>query len=375
MNRLQKARAKMLLRHPFFATLMMSTPMVITKDVPTMATDMAKLYINPDFVEEITDDDISFVLAHEVMHIALEHGLRLQGRNPQLWNIAADYALNLILVDSGFERPSHKCGGLFDDQYKGMTADQIYEKLQQDVDKARKQGKSGAPGEPGSGIPGLPHEDLMAPDAKDAAEAAKLQRSVQQRVAQAANVARMQGKLSGSLERLVDQILNPVVPWADLLRDYMTRISKDDESWTRRNRRFRDVYLPSRWSQRMGEIVIIGDTSGSITQEELDQVGAEVSAIVAQVNPERVRVVWCDAKVAGEQVFEPGEPLTFEPQGGGGTDMRVALTHIEQYDPQVAVLITDGYTPWPDVEPDYPLITCSTTNANIPVGLVVRMRQ
>lgn len=370
MNKMQKARAKMLIKHPFFATLLMSTPAVETKEIPTAATDMDKLYYNPDFIESLDDEVVLFVLAHEVMHIALAHGMRLMKRNAPLWNIACDFAINLVLKDSGFTLWG-QC--LIDDKWKDMSADQIYEKLQQEVDKQRKQGKSGEPTEmfgDGGGMVG----DLKEPEgAGDPAAEARAQRSIQQRVAQAANIARMAGKMHGSLERLVGEILDPKVPWAHVLRDYMTRVTKDDEVWSRRNRRFARVYLPARHSEKMGEIILIGDTSGSIGNDELCKYMAEAGAIAEDVHPERIRILWADTRVAGEQVFEDGMPIVPKPKGGGGTDMRVPLKKAEEHQPECVVLFTDGYTPWPEVEPDYPLIVCCTTDAPVPVGLDIRI--
>jgi predicted metal-dependent peptidase len=139
---------------------------------------------------------------------------------------------------------------------------------------------------------------------------------------------------SGSLERLIGEILDPVVPWPIILRDYMTRVTKDDEQWNRRNRRFQSVYLPARHSEKMGEIVLIGDTSGSIGNDELCKYMAEAGAIAEDVRPERIRILWADTKVAGEQVFEDGEPIVAKPKGGGGTDMRVPLKHAESTSPR-----------------------------------------
>jgi predicted metal-dependent peptidase len=166
--------------------------------------------------------------------------------------------------------------------------------------------------------------DIKEPEgAGDPASEAKVQRGIQQKVAAAANVARMAGKLSGSLERLVGEILDPKVPWSHLLRDYMTRVTKDDEVWSKRNRRFQNVYLPARWSEKMGEIVLIGDTSGSIGNEEISKYMAEAGAIAEDVHPERIRILWADTQVAGEQVFEDGHAdRAQEAEGGGGTDMR-----------------------------------------------------
>lgn len=367
MDRMQKARAKMLIKHPFFATLLVSTPWKMTTDIPTAATDMSTLYFNPDFMEKLSDDHILFVLAHEVMHMALEHGLRCQGRNPQGWNIACDYALNLVLKDSGFDIWEQ---ALCDDIYKGMSADQIYDKLQQQSKgKGSSKGSGKSPPNAGGMI-----GDILPPDGNgDPAQEAKIRRGIQQKVAAAANVARMAGKFAGELERLVGEILDPKVPWSHVLRDYMTRVTKDDEQWSRRNRRFQNVYLPARHSEKMGEIVLIGDTSGSIGNDELCKYMAEAGAIAEDVHPERIRILWADTRVAGEQVFEDGMPIDPKPKGGGGTDMRVPLKKAEEYQPECVVLFTDGYTPWPDVEPDYPLIVCCTTDAIVPIGMDIRI--
>lgn len=372
MTRMQKARSRMLLKHPFFATLVMSSPMVETRDIPTAATDMVTLFYNPDFIDSLPEDEhVLFVLAHEVMHVALEHGLRLRGRNHRLWNIACDFALNLVLKDSGFTILD---GALCDEKYRDMSADQIYDSLQQEADKRAKSGK-GAGDEFGD-MPGVMGQDIQEPGGPDGMtpEAmAKAQRSIQQRVAQAASIARMAGNLSGGLERLVNDILNPKIPWSDLLRDYIKRTNNEDESWSRRNRRFNNMYLPSLYSERMGPIIEILDTSGSISNDELSRYASEGAAIIEDVKPESIRLVWADTRVAGEQLFEDGEPVVPEPKGGGGTDMRVPLKHVEQYDPEIVVLFTDGYTPWPDVEPPYPLIVVCTTDVAVPIGIVVRV--
>ena len=113
--------------------------------------------------------------------------------------------------------------------------------------------------------------------------------------------------------------------------------------------------------------------SGSISAKEINQVVTEVNAISEYMRPERIRVVYADAEVAGEDVFEDGDAIVCQPKGGGGTDMRVPLEHVVQYEPEVVVMITDGYTPWPSVDPDYPLIVCCTTKTEVPIGQVVRI--
>lgn len=373
MTKFQQAKSKLLLQQAFFATLIMSTAIEESESIPTAATDMVKIMYNPVWIDTLQIEQVMTVLGHEVLHIVFKHGLRRHDKNPVLWNIACDFAINLILVDAGFAKIDGMC---FDEKFRGMSAEEIYEKLKRDGEGKgpKRKGQSGDGDQNGQGGGGDPFDgDVLEPGAMGADERAKLEQGIQQKVAQAANMARLAGKLPGSLERLVNEILNPTVPWQDLLRDYMTRITHDDESWMRRNRRFGHVYLPSRWSQGMGKLVIIGDTSGSISAEELTRVATETSAIAEAVKPEQIIVLWADTETRKVEEFEPGDAIAMHPLGGGGTDMCVPLADAEQYDPMVVVLVTDGYTPWPKVPPSYPLIVCCTTKADVPVGDVVRI--
>ena len=358
-SKLDKAKVQLLSDSPFFATLLLGTQLVVNEDIPTAATDGVKMYYNPEFIDSLDVPVVKFVLAHELCHMMMEHTLRVGSRNKKLYNIAADYAVNILLKEDNFTVWS---SALLDEKYKGMSAEQIYVELM----KNAKDDPNGG-GHPEDGMGG----DLMDPgNEQQRTEAASAMR---RKVAVAATAARMAGKLSAGLAGLIDEVLNPKVPWQDLLRDYMTRQNKDDESWSRRNRRFGQVYLPARYSERMGEIVIIGDTSGSISQAELNQIAAEVNNIADAVKPECIRIVWADTKVAGEQTFDVGEKIEFKPAGGGGTDMRVPLEYVTKYDPEIVILATDGYTPWPDVEPEYPLIVVCSTNTDVPIGNVVRL--
>jgi predicted metal-dependent peptidase len=371
------------MEQPFFATLLLKTPVVITEDIPLAATDMKNIYFNPNFLDTLDIGGVMTVCAHEVGHNALLHSARKEGRNHELWNMAGDHAINLMLIDQGFSCPSSVGGGwLADPKYKGWSAERIYDDLRQEQQAQQKKpgkGKGGkGSGDPGSGEGGKRdwlHGDLLPTPSQNAAEEAETVRRMKQNVAQAANAARLAGKLKGDLAQLVDEFLNPKVPWSDLLRDYLMRVVKDDESWSRRSRRFGHVYLPARHSERMGPIVIIGDSSGSIwcSPDELKTFATEIQSVADMVQPEHIRLIWADTEVASEEVFEQGQPLKFEVKGGGGTDMRVPLKHVEQYNPEVVILLTDGYSPFDPIDPPYPLIVCCSTEAPIPVGQVIRI--
>jgi len=390
-EKISKAKARLLLKHPFFATLLVRTPVIVSDhgaQVALAATDGENIYYNPEFLEACSVSDVETVLAHEVGHDSLLHSLRLGARNPDLFNQAADHAINLMLIDQGFTCPQSVPGGwLADPQYKGWSADKIYDDLrrkQKDSSSQPKAGQQGGPGQPGQGAPqngknGKPgpqqkgrdwlHGDVLpSKAAADPAQQAAAEQKAKQRVAAAANMARMAGKLTGELERMVGEFLDPKVHWTDVLREYMTRIVKARDNWSRRNRRFSSLYLPTRRSHEMGPIIFIPDTSGSMMGDDMEMICSEMSHCAMQTQPENIRVVWTDAAVKGEQVFSPSE-FSYEalkPAGGGGTDMRVGLKHVEQYQPQVVVLLTDCYTPWPDTPCPFPVICISTTKADCP---------
>ena len=378
MELMQKARAQMAVKHVFFASLVLSTKCVENKSIPTACTDMTRIEYNPEFIEGLKDIKlVMFVVAHEVMHIALKHGLRRGYRDPELANIAMDFAVNIMLKKAGFTIWEHAYLDEFDGQkvdFDNMSFEQIYDEL---LKKVKKSG-GGGKGDKGKGNQGGMSGDVLEPGSMTQEDRAKIEQQISQQVAQAASMARMQGSMSADLARLVDGILNPPLPWQQVLAEFMYQsCTCTDETWGRRDRRFPETYLPGRYSETMGEITIIGDTSGSMPNQIFAQVGAEIDGMMDMVKPERVRVVWADdTDCALEEIFEAGEPVTLNPKGFGGTDMRKPLRFVEQYDPRVVILITDGYTPWPDVSPDFPLIILCSTEAACPEwARVVRWNQ
>lgn len=369
-----KARGRLAIRFPFYATGMMGLQTVWTDRVDIAATDMIHMFLNPKALAELDVEELMMIIAHETLHFLLKHAVRRGSRNPDLWNGACDYAINGMLIKAGFKMP--RFGGLYDPKYDGMSAEQIYEAMREDADNQGGSSGAGDGNRDGDGAPSW-GSDIEYPDALgDPGERERISRRATEALTQAVTLARAAGKLPADLEALVDEVLDPAVPWEDLLRDYMTRTCADDESWMHRNRRFSDIYLPSRRSVRMGPIVFVPDTSGSMwCGDTLQTICSEIAHCQQQLNPESIRVVWADTRVAGEQVFD-GDDFSFDqlkPQGGGGTDMRVPLAYVEQFEPQIVILYTDGETPWPDAPPPYDLITLCTTDQPVPFGEVLRV--
>ena len=382
MKPIEIARARLVVTQPFFGTLLCTLPLIEDYTIPTASTDMKVIRYNPDFIAEQSQKQIEFVLVHEVLHVALLHGARLQGRDMRIANIAMDYVINWLCKQLGFELID---GVYVDKQYADMSFEAVYDLLVQDPPppppSGGNQGKpddSDGPGgdQPagGQGTEGVLGQDVRPIAGDSAGEQERVRQDVMGKVSQAATMARQAGKMPGELARVIDKLLHPQVPWYDELREYMKSTVAENENWNRRNRRFQGIHLPTRYSESMGEVICIGDTSGSYSDKELQITASEITAVADQCSPDRVRVLWADSRIQSEEVFEQGDPIKLTPTGGGGTDMRIPLEYSEQFDPAIVILLTDGYTPWPDSEPPYPLIVCCTTDAPVPVGHVIRMR-
>lgn len=363
MDKLAQSRARTLIQHPFLATIMLGTKEVADKSIPTACTDSKTIRYNPEFMNSLPIDVCIFVRLHEVGHIIFMHNIRRGHRDPRLWNIACDYAINRWLKSTDIKIWENCC---YDPKYDGMSEEVIYDLLVKEQKERNAKGLGPIPEDILGG-------DVIEPENLGPEEIKRITRDIQGRIAEAATAARMAGKMTGELEKLVVDALKPQVPWQELLRDYMTRTSQDDETWARRNRRISHVFLPSRHSTRVGEIAVIRDISGSISHEEQAKTVAEVESISHTTRPELIRVIAADTKVKHEDVFAFGDDVKIAPMKGGGTDMRVPLTYVEQFDPEVVILVTDGHTPWPAIEPPYPLIVCCTTDVAVPIGLVVRI--
>jgi len=368
MKNLEKAKAKLVLDQPFFATLFLKMRMVEDGAVKTACTDGTVIKYNPAFFEALTVDELVFVLAHEVMHVANLHHLRIGGRNLEKFNVAGDFAINGLLRDAGF---SVMPGAVCDSRFDNMSAEQIYNLLPDSPQGGSGQGQ-GQKQQQGQG-PGPKQEQFIGDfePAKDAtgktlseAEKKQAESEVAVSVKQAAQAAKMQGKLPASLARLVDEIVNPVMDWREVLRSFMDRSAKNDYSWTSPNRRHiaKGLYLPSLRSEHLRPLVVAVDTSGSIRQSELNQFQAELNDIL-QSYPCTVNVVYCDRKIHQTEVFTSDQyPVTLSAEGGGGTSLTPPFEWAEKNLSDIACLIyfTDLRGKTPDYPPNFETLWCCT---------------
>ena len=366
MSDLTKARARLLLDNPFFGTLCLR---LIPKEWEdqTGATDGKHLFYNKKWYDSLTfSKQIGFV-AHEVMHVVLLHITRRNNRHPKKWNVACDYAINNFLIKEGFILPD---GGLVDDQYDDMTAEQIYDVL---------------PEPPGGwdaisidfgGCGGV----LDHPDS-DGTQGTldNLETELKVAINQAAEGAKMAGKLSGNLKRIIDDVVKPKVCWKAVLSRFLRGDSKSDFSWIKPNRRFiaGGMYLPSLYSPGLEEITIAVDTSGSISDDELAQFTAETSSILRELGPEKINFLQCDWEVNEATTYTTDDlPLSITYKGGGGTAFSPVMQYVNKHYPftKAVVYLTDLESNDFGDKPPYPVLWVSTVKEQeVPYGEIVEM--
>jgi predicted metal-dependent peptidase len=143
--RIQKARTVLLLDHPFFGSPLFRLGGRTSNSIQTMATDGVSLFYNPAFVETPDAAELAGVLAHEVTHPALQHHMRRGDGDRKRWNMACDYAINPLLLDAGLTLPKDV---LFDHRFRGMSAERIYnlieERRDQDGSNGERENQDGA---------------------------------------------------------------------------------------------------------------------------------------------------------------------------------------------------------------------------------------
>lgn len=359
-DKLTKARAGLILDHPFFGSLALRlTPVEDGTNNPTACTDGKTIWYNPEFVDGLTLDETKGLICHEIMHCANQHHTRRDDRDPRRWNMACDYAINPLITGCGMVLPQ---GGLFDTQYDNMSAEQIYGKLpapsEDDQPDDEKSGKGN--NDPGGcgGVVDAPADDPGKQPSKDQLEQAAQDWKVA--VVQAATQAKMMGELPGAIERIVSDLVEPVHDWRELLRQFVDTNAKNDYQWFPPSRRHagNGLILPSLRSQELKNVTMALDTSGSISESDLASFEAEVRAVVEDYRADTT-VIYCDAQVQHVEHFDADTPVELSPKGGGGTDFRPPFEYIEQSgeeQPVCMIYQTDGWCNRFPEAPDYPVL-------------------
>ena len=398
-DKLVTARIALLLKQPFFGNLATRLKIVNADDwCPTAATDGRHFYYNTKFIDSLTPRETEFLFGHEVLHCVFDHfQLRAGTRDAQIWNIAADYAVNQILVDNRIgDMPKDDKGkdkGFQDDKYRDVASEEIYDELYK---KAKKNGKSmldklgklldehidwdkdsqgniegkGKQGK-GGGAPKYTKEELK-----------KIKDEMKEAMISAAQSTGA-GNLPGAIQRMIQELTEPKMNWREIIQQQIVSTMKSDYTFMKPSRRswHMDAILPGMINTDKIDICLALDASGSISEEMCREFLSEVRGIMDQYKDFRIHLWTFDTAVFNPQIFTPDNADELEDYvlgSGGGTDFDCNWEYMkaEGIEPKKFIMFTDGYPydSWGD--PDY----CDTVflinnryerNIEAPFGLTV----
>lgn len=366
-DRVTAGRVRLLFENPFFGMLATDMKMVETDQVPTAGVDGTHLFFNPEFTDKLSKNEIEFLLSHEVLHLVLLTHLRRGHRDMKVWNIATDFAINLMLKDEKFTLIE---GSLIDERFRDWSAEKIYEFLMENPEE-QPQGEawnvgavSDATG--GSGEDGKDGKQLTP------AQISELEAEMKGKIQAAAMGARKAGKLPGSIESLIEDICAPKADWRDILQRFVSEKAMLDYNFSLCHTRMLQQYgviNPVLSSEELGRLALIIDTSGSVRDEELKQFLGELSDILENYEECNLDVLTCDTKVHTHQEFTSDDlPLQLKIVGRGGTLVKPAMDFIEKNleKPSAIIYYSDSYAfDYAEVEePEVPFMLAHT-EANI----------
>jgi len=386
-ERLISARVGLLLRHSFFGNL--ATRLKLTNAdewCGTAATDGLKFYYNSRFIMLLKPKEVEFLVGHEVLHVVYEHMDRRGNRDPQMWNIADDYAVNADLKRHGVGQFITTVPCLYEKKYDGKPAEEIYDDLMSNVqkisiddliDQMLDDHMDGDDEGSGGGDDGNGNKEGKGRPKMSDEERERARQEMKQAIISAAQSAEA-GQLPAGVERLIKQHTDPVMPWRELIQTNLTSSIRTDYSWIRPSRRgwHMDAIMPGMTPGEEIDVVVSLDMSGSISNKQAQAFLGEIGGMMDSFDGYKVHVFCFDTDTYNPQDFHSenmdniGE---YEPQGGGGTDFDCIFKYLKEnaIEPKRLIVFTDGYPNGSWGDPDY----CDTTwiihgdkNPNPPFG-------
>jgi predicted metal-dependent peptidase len=358
-EKLITARVGLLLRASFFGNLATRLKLVNADEwCGTAATDGRNFYYNSRFIDMLKPKEVEFLFGHEVLHCVYDHFGRRGDRDPMLFNVANDYAVNGDLKKHRVGEFITSVPCLYDSKYEGMSSEEIYDDLYENaekinlsdlIDKLLDDHMDGE-GNSDSDEDGDEKDGRGKKPKLSAEERQKIRDEIKEAVMAAAAASDGAGNLPAGVKRLIQDMTAPKLNWRELLRMQLESTIKSDYTWMRASRRgwHMDAVMPGQRPDELIDIAIGIDASGSIDERMLRDFLAETQGIMDQFQSYRIHIFTFDTRVYNPQQYNSDNLDTmcdYEVSGGGGTDFDAIYNYLkeEQIEPKRLVVFTDGY--------------------------------
>ena len=406
-RRLQKNHLA-LMKHPetgYYSGVMLLGKSEVVDDpsVPTACTDGRDKFYGKKFMESLENEaQERFIQLHENLHVSDKHLIRFRDiikEDKQIAFAAMDYQINdqiMSLKDKSLcEMPKGQHAGLYEPQFHNWSVREIYRFLrtgnpppqqngqqQKQRDPGKKPGSNGGPPDrddkngkvtiDGKDYNIIPHDDHDADGMAELTpeQAKEIEKQIDQAVKQGIMIAGLKGM---NVPRSLVEAVEPPIDWKAEMADFLTSHIKgnDEYTWRQFDRRriAHDLYLPSTYSEKINELVVAPDLSGSIGQEQMAEWFGALYAAVMSVMPDRVHILWWDTAVNNHEVYEIGQYEAMlsilKPRGGGGTAVGCVSDYMAKHNlkPDCLLIFSDGYVESdPKWEIDTPTLWLVTEN-------------
>lgn len=381
---LEKVGVNMILDrgHVFYANMLLQ----MDKAEVEMSRDTlgAAVYVQAGRVKLIYDrgiweehglkmDDIIYILKHEIGHVMLEHFSRRKGRNPEGWNVAADFAVNCILGKTNLPLlwPSKAPWNFPED----LAAEEYWKLLpKKEIEIVGGTVKVGGQ----DGGKGSKHQaDQEVQDDSDA----ELNREVvRQAVEKAYNSCKNKGNLPGKLEQLIEKLIkNNRVDWRRQLRQIVGTAAKAYSrlTWKKASKRYGEDSKGTMRRRALNVVAVI-DSSGSVPDKVVNAFFNEIIGIQKAYRGCTVHYIECDCQIQRYVKLTGGTRPDFKVRGRGGTSFKPPFTYLaeKKIRPDVLVYLTDLYGDFPEEKPAFPVcwVACDSGDNTAPFGWTVPLK-
>jgi predicted metal-dependent peptidase len=437
LTRLKSATNTVMKDHPFFAPAMAGMPLVLDRTIPTACTDGRVIRFNPDFTATLNDYELVGLLIHEVCHPLFGHLVRFASAvamgNGRLANIATDYEINNLLTEYSntasrpIVLPKDGCVDL--ERFKTKAAEAIYKSLQEEElppppppppkppegdeegegdgegdgdgkggeegegtkpddskDGESKDGSGTKPDKPEGGSGGQPLPEPVSPGEFEIPkgtpeEIAEQEDKWREILSTSIHASKLRGDAPGGFLEKLQQLQKSPLNMKDILQKYADEFCMDEGS-TKPDKRFlanHDLCVAGMEDERIGSLVFVNDTSGSMPARVAEVCCSVIQNAVNTLNADRLIHMDVDSRVAKVREYAPYQPVDIEIHGRGGTDFRPAFDWVEdnRVDPRVLVYMTDGWGTFPESPPNMPVLwlTWGKGAAEYPFGDVIDLEQ
>ena len=396
-KRILLSRMRILCNNGFYGLLLMHMNFAIDTGCETACTDGRKIYFGPSFLNNLDDDELDFIMMHEVMHCALQHCIRGKDYDQEAFNIACDIVVNSNILESNkgniksitlkkYGESMHVAPD--GEEGRFYTAEEVYAMLPV---KGKKKGASGMMGSGGNGGGngsgnwddhskwGTADEDGSLKDewSKNLLDASK--------AIEIRDPSNKRGLIPLCADRIIKELRKPQTDWRTILNDFVQE-EITDYSFTPPDRRFDEspFFLPdyNEKDETVKDILFMIDTSGSMSDEAITAVYSEIKGAIDQFNGHlQGWLGFFDAEVAEPKPFSSEEEFRIiRPKGGGGTRFDIIFKYVEKHMdtlPASIIIMTDGYADFPKEEEamEIPVLWLLVTDdVEPPWGKVARIK-